>query len=495
MKVIQTNQISPRSLKAAEKDWVYNGLDCCITYEVLDALLPQLNRYTERTYQFSKDLQAPVLDMRMRGVKIDMYRREEVKDEYYEALDKVERNLERIVREGCDIIGFNWRSYISLRELFYDTLRIPTITGKGGTPTVNRAALEKMDQYPIAHEFIKHMIRMRDLKKRIDVLSQGVDPDGRIRTSYNIAGTETGRFSSSLSEFGTGGNLQNIEESLRTIFIADKGMKLANFDAEQGESRVVGAIEWNLFLDGTYLDACESADLHTTVARICWPELRWTNDLERNRELAELPYYRHYSRRFMCKKLGHGSNYGGRPATLGTQTKTDVSVIVDFQKAYFKAFPAHQRWHTWVEEQLRAHGKLVNLTGRLRQFFGRRDSDDTLREAIAYDPQGSLSDIVNHGMIQVNRANDCQLLMQNHDSILVQYPEKEEDNVIPKIFKQLEYPVKLRDNRTLLIPYGCKTGWNWGEFSEANPDGLKSYKPNDKRRRQPEVHFLDRQLR
>ena len=50
MKVIQTNQISPRSLKTAEKDWVYNGLDCCITYEVLDALLPQLNRYTERTY-------------------------------------------------------------------------------------------------------------------------------------------------------------------------------------------------------------------------------------------------------------------------------------------------------------------------------------------------------------------------------------------------------------------------------------------------------------
>ena len=72
--------------------------------------------------------------MRMRGVKIDMYRREEVKDEYYEALDKVERNLERIVREGCDIIGFNWRSYVSLRELFYDTLQCPVIRGKGGTP-------------------------------------------------------------------------------------------------------------------------------------------------------------------------------------------------------------------------------------------------------------------------------------------------------------------------------------------------------------------------
>ena len=70
--------------------------------------------------------------------------------------------------------------------------------------------------------------------------------------------------------------------------------------------------------------------------------------------------YRHYSRRFMCKKLGHGSNYGGRPATLATQTKTDLQIIIDFQQAYFKAFPAHRTWHAYVEEQIRAHGRLVN---------------------------------------------------------------------------------------------------------------------------------------
>ena len=62
------------------------------------------------------------------------------------------------------------------------------------------------------------------------------------------------------------------------MFVADEGMKLGNFDAEQGESRVVGAIEWNLFKRGDYLDACESGDLHTAVARICWPDLPWTDD-------------------------------------------------------------------------------------------------------------------------------------------------------------------------------------------------------------------------
>ena len=197
----------------------------------------------------------------------------------------------------------------------------------------------------------------------------------------------------------------------------------------------------------------------------------------------------------MCKKLGHGSNYGGRPETLAAQTKTDIKIIRDFQPKYFKAFPAHYMWHQWVEEQIRTHGRLTNLTGRLRHFFGRRDSADTIRDAIAYDPQGSLSDIVNTGMLNVWRHGDCQLLLQNHDSILVQYPQEREDEIVPKILKQLEHKIPLQHGRTLMIPYGCKTGWNWGDFSKENPDGLRSYKPNDKRTRQPEVHILDRSIR
>src|SRR6202042_3649131 len=118
---------------------------------------------------------------------------------------------------------------------------------------------------------ITHLTAMRDLHAKIKMLKTAIDPDGRMRTSYNIAGTSTGRFSSSYSEFGTGGNLQNIEESLRSVFISDPGMKFAKFDAKSGESYIVGAIEWNLFNDGRYIDAVESGDIHTAVARICWP--------------------------------------------------------------------------------------------------------------------------------------------------------------------------------------------------------------------------------
>jgi DNA polymerase I len=495
MKTFETDKVTPTSVKSqSEKDWIYNGLDTCVTFEVLDALLPQLDPHTSATYDFSRRLQAPVLEMRLRGILIDQARKAEVIELYYEKLDFLERNLERIVCEGAGFYGFNWRSPKQLMELFYDRLGIPVIK-RGGRPTVNREALEKMEAYTIAKPIVRHLEAMRDLGKKISMLKTEIDPDGRMRTSYNIGGTSTGRLSSSFSEFGTGTNLQNIEESLRSVFVADPGMKLAYLDAEQGESRVVGAIEYNLFGDSRYLDSCESGDLHTNVARLCWPSLPWANNPKADKALAEQLYYRHYSRRFMCKKIGHGSNYGGKPRTLAAQAKVDVGVIEDFQPKYFTAFPAHLRWHAAVAQQLQQAGYLISLTGRKRWFFGRRNDDATLREAIAYDPQGSLADIVNRGMLQVWRDQRCQLLMQIHDAILVQYPEQDEDDVIPRIQEGLRLPVNLRDGRELVIPYGVKTGWNWGEYSNENQEGLKSYEQGDKRVRSAQVSLLHRRVR
>jgi DNA polymerase-1 len=496
MKVIRTDLLGPEDLSAQEKEWCYNGLDCVITREVLNVLLPQLDNQTSGTYSFSRDLQAPILEMRCRGVLIDQARRAEVIDEYFTKLDQLEEQLNRIVGHGLGLWQFNWRSNKDLHLLFYDYLGLPPIR-RGGRPTVNREALEKLESYFSARLIVAHMLVMRDMQKKISMLKTEIDPDGRMRTSYNIAGTTTGRLSSSFSEFGTGTNLQNIEESLRSVFVSDPGYKLAYLDAEQGESRVVGAIEGNLFDDWRYLDACEGGDLHTTVAKLVWPDdVPWTGNLRRDRELAERPYYRHYDRRFMCKKIGHGTNYGGKPRTLAAQAKVEISLIEDFQPKYFRAFPAHLRWHARVDRTLREDGYLTTLTGRKRWFFGRRNDDSTLREAIAYDPQGSLADILNRGMLAVWRSQSCQLLMQIHDAVLVQYPEDAEDKIIPLVQSSLQQSIRLDSGRDFTIPYGVATGWNWGKFDEeSNPDGLKSYKGTDQRKRTPPIAILDRSLR
>lgn len=496
MKIIDTSKLDPKDLRSTERDWVYNGLDACVTFEVLEQLLPQLDETTSNTYDFSRGLQGPVLDMRLRGVLVDTQRKAEVVELYYNRLDDMEKQLNKLIEEGCEFYDCNWRSTKNLKELFYEHLGIPEIRKrKTGQVTVDRDALERLQKYHVAKPIVLYMMAMRDLKKKIEALQTAIDPDGRIRTSYNIGGTVTGRLSSSMSEFGTGGNLQNIEESLRSIFVADPGMKMAYFDAEQGESRCVGATLWNIFEDGAYLDAAEGGDLHTAVSKMCEPTFPWTGIQKQDKEIAERPYYRHYSLRKLCKSIGHGTNYGGGPRTLNTLYKIDVEAIEDFQVKYFKAFPAIQEWHEWVEGQLYEHGKLTTLTGRRRQFWGRRDQHDTLREAIAYDPQGSLADIVNTGMYNLWRSRMCQLLMQVHDAVVVQFPEALENEIVPRIARELRVHVLLTKDRELIIPYGCKTGWNFGPYSKDNPDGLKDFKGADDRKRTPKIGILDRPLR
>ena len=210
MKILFSDEPPPTD--SNELLWAYNGLDCLLTAEILDALLPQLDEHTSGTYRFSRALQGPALEMRLRGVRIDTARKSEVIDEYFESLDRLEENLVKLVGEGCDFWQFNWRSNKDLGELFYDRLGIPVIR-KQGRPTVDRSALEKMEVYIVAKPIVRHLEAMREIGKKIQMLRTEIDPDGRIRTSYNIGGTSTGRFSSSFSEFGTGTNLQNIEES------------------------------------------------------------------------------------------------------------------------------------------------------------------------------------------------------------------------------------------------------------------------------------------
>ena len=491
MKAIKTHELTPTTLTSeSEKLWVYCGLDNCVTLEVLEAMEPQLDNITRSTYEFEKSLQGPVLEINMRGVLIDLAKRSEVIDHYQAQLFLIETNLNRILTEGIGVT-LNWRSPIQLKDLFYNVMGFQPII-KHGKVTVDRDALERLEEHYFAGPLVRHLLALRDIAKKISTLKTSVDADGRMRTSINIAGTNTGRFSSSMNDFGGGGNFQNITEELRRIFIADPGMKLAYVDLEQAESRAVGAIIWNLFHDGTYLDACEGGDLHTTVTKMTNPQLPWTGDPSADKELAEQPFYRQHSRRHMNKVLGHGSNYDGKPWTMAKHTKIDQKVIKDFQGSYFGAFPGIKRWHEWVRERLIDDGYLVSLSGRRRWFFGRRTEDSTVREAIAFDPQGSVADILNRGLLAVWRLGISQLLMQVHDALLVQYPEDQEDLILPQVIQAIRVPLELQHGRTLIIPSDAATGWNWSKYSDKNPDGMKKYKGSDKRKRLPAATFLDR---
>ena len=121
MKVIKTNELNPLTMPQSETEklWIYNGLDCCVTNEVLHVIKPQLDNQTRATYEFSKELQAPVLEMKLRGVLVDYQLRDKAIAEYEAQMDTLSSNLNYLVREGIGMPGgINFGSYKQLKELF-----------------------------------------------------------------------------------------------------------------------------------------------------------------------------------------------------------------------------------------------------------------------------------------------------------------------------------------------------------------------------------------
>jgi len=74
-------------------------------------------------------------------------------------------------------------------------------------------------------------------------------------------------------------------------------------------------------------------------------------------------------------------------------------------------------------------------------------------------------------------------MLQVHDSILIQYREEEENEIVPWALETLRVPIILEKGREFVVPTEAKIGWNWGEHSAENPDGLIKWKGQDSRKR------------
>lgn len=181
---------------------------------------------------------------------------------------------------------------------------------------------------------------MRDCGKAIGFLRTKLDADHRIRCLFNVAGTNTGRATSSFSDMGTGTNLQNVTGKLKNIFVPNNWI-LADINLEQGDSRGVRAIAWNWFgwnrgeeWAGRYLDACKGGEFHTTVTQMAWATLGWPEDLDP--KLVQV--YREPTRlsRQKLPRLIQGPRsrleLSSTSNTMALHTHLPVSTITDFQE-------------------------------------------------------------------------------------------------------------------------------------------------------------------
>ena len=494
MPIINTADLNLDSLSADHAHWIYNGLDCCVTLDIFENLYPTTDSICHKTYKFSKELQLPVLEMNLRGLLVNQNRKSKVVAEMKAKTIQLEDQFNQLVEDGIGANRTSWSSPHQLKNLLYEVMGLPVQRKRNANgvfaPSTDRDALEKLGNYFIAEPLCAHILGLRELQKSLGFLATPQDSDGRLRTNFNIAGTDTGRFASSYTDFGTGTNLQNVTSSLRSIFVADPGMKFANLDLEQADSRNVGALCWNFLLEqgwrdkdaGAYLDLCESGDLHTAVLRRANPSLAWGCG-RTDREVADDMAYRHLSHRDLAKKLGHGSNYLGEPPTMAKHSKLPVKMVKEFHESYFGAFPCIPAWHKAVQQSLINTAQLITPFGRRRFFFDRPTEKSTLRAAVAYSPQSMTADEINTGIIKLWYSNKVQLLVQVHDSILFQYPEELEDEIVPWALEQLKTRLILAKDREFFVPTEAMTGWNWGYWGEDNPDGLKKYRGTDTRKR------------
>lgn len=504
MLIIDTQNLEKTSagLTDSEVYWIYCALDCCVTYDVINAIEPQLDGVSRETYNTSLATLPVVLEMMLEGLLVDLTKRGEVLAHYEKQLAQLEEAFNELCVEGLGIpadrtkrdkgrapVPINIASPKDVQYLFHSVLKLPERKKrkKGqdeAKTTTDRDVLEGFRNYYFAEVFVNYILAMRDCGKAIGFLRTKLAKDNKIRCSFNVAGTKTGRLNSSFSDFGDGTNLQNVTGKLKNIFVSEPAWGLVDIDLEQGDSRGVGAIAWEWFVEsygeewaGRYLDACESGDLHTTVTRMAWTDLGWPIGLDQKacKKIAEQIAYRDLSYRDLSKKLGHGSNYLGQPKTMAGHTKLPVQIIQDFQNRYFGEFQCISAWQHETIRQVQENRCLITPFGRRRWFWDDPNAQPTKNAAIAYSPQSTTGEFINRGAIQLwhyrNQQNlPIKFLLQVHDSLVLAVKWRAMPDLIPVILEKLRVVKMLKRGREFTIPHGVKVGFNYG-MTEFNKDG------------------------
>ena len=192
-----------------EKYWTYNCKDCVVTYEIVAVHESTIDALGQRgPYDFQMNQFMPVLRMMLRGVRCDQEQKNNLTMELFDAYAEREAWLHAVVGEPLNV-----KSPKQMMKFLYEDLGLPKQKArKTGRPTANEEALATLaKKEPLIKPIVECITEMRSINVFLSTFVKApLGEDKRLRSSYNIAGTETFRWSSSKDAFGTGLNLQNI---------------------------------------------------------------------------------------------------------------------------------------------------------------------------------------------------------------------------------------------------------------------------------------------
>jgi uracil-DNA glycosylase family 4 len=458
--------------------WAYNCDDCVVTYEVsevLEGLLATTGLQPIADFQHS--MFRPVFRAMAWGIRRDPKVHAEMEKEVAAAIEAREKWIESACGHRLNV-----GSPLQMKRFFYEDLQQPVILsrskkGKKPAPTLDDEALSKLgNREPLLLPLLRRIQELRSLRVyRGTFIEAQPDEDGRIRCSYNVAGTETYRLASSTSAFDSGMNLQNIPAggqedendpdklvlpNIRKLFVPDVGYCFFDLDLDRADLQVV---VWEAEDTELKLALRRGLDMHLYHARDLYKLPIPDDELIEGTEVCDEHKRRYKPSRQKCKVGIHATNYLAQPKTVAAALGITVHEADKFQKGYFGAHPGIPRWHQRVLKQLTTRGYIENRFGYRRYYFDRADS--VASEAVAWTPQSTVAIAIN----RIWKLFDDQLaseglmvLMQVHDSLAGQFKHEQKDYMLRRM-KELAATVVIPYDDPLIIPVGIKTSpVSWG---------------------------------
>ena len=460
-----------------EAEYTYNSRDCAVTreiYPVVERDAKELGTYSG--YERTTSVFPSILHMQIRGVKIDLEKKEQLNEDFTNRAKLAQLQLNALA-EGTYNIG----SSSQMAMLLYHQLDLPVqYNYKTKKPTTDKDAVNRLlKKFPRAgerrHDILTALSDFRKFDKLKSTYAQmEVDPDGRIHTSYGWISTY--RLSSSESHFGGGGNLQNIPvrsdegRAIRSLFVADDGLILLASDLAQAEAREVAWLAGDLRL--IELFQTPGYDVHWLRAKDTFlipKEVPYNpKALFRSRFLEEefpLSFYRRIG-----KTIVHAFNYKMGPRMLQNILIREGVYIPELTCKFLieqtkRNNPLTVRWQNKITEEIRATRTLTTPLGRKRNFRGRLN-DNLFRSAVAFIPQSTVGELLQLAIQDIY--DNCPIfepLLNVHDEVVGQC--RPEDVERSKIFirSAMEIPHEV-GGRELIIPCEFKIGSSWGEMKE-----------------------------
>ena len=443
-----------RRAREMDTHFVYNATDACLTLEC--ALCIHHDLMEAGLLGFYQDyvhaLITPLLDMQQRGVLFDTDKRDRLRKQYRYDVSVYQHKLEQQVGHPLNVA-----SAAQMKKWLYGTLKLKkryTLRKTTGEKTESTDEEALHDIYKeTKNEAVQTVLSIRERQKILSTyLDVRLDSDKRIRCSYRLGGTETGRLSSSKTSRGTGTNLQNIPTGVvRELFIPDGNKTFINADLSQAEARVVAYLADEQRLIELFE---RGGDIHRKNASNIF-KVDESDVTQEQRELA--------------KRCIHASHYGIGPRTFAATIGSTEAEAKRLLNTYMATYPRIKQWHLEVEGQLKRSRTMTTPFGRKRTFFSRWGLE-VLKEGLAYVPQSTVADILNQGLLAVHAAG-IDVLLQVHDSILVQAAEEDIVYTIDLMKDLMTIPVEIK-GRIMVIPVDFKIGSNWGKLYKW-PEGGK----------------------